>query len=145
MGLLPERYPSLIIAVFYFWSKLLQIFIIGSTSKLGQWNVQNGLKLSYAGESIWHADCVFPKSDFPIRYPCQSFILDNLTVSLSLNFNVLWLLLDHPSLSSLTDGPRINIANMATQETFLQKMVQTVTLFLTPQKLNQDTFFFQMA
>lgn len=44
------------------------IFIIGNTSKLGQWNVQNGLKLSYAGESIWHADCVLPKSDFPIRY-----------------------------------------------------------------------------
>lgn len=48
----------------------LQIYIIGNTLKLGQWNVQNGLKLSYSGESIWHADCVLPKGDFPIKYPC---------------------------------------------------------------------------
>ncbi|CAB4286026.1 unnamed protein product [Prunus armeniaca] len=38
------------------------IYIIGNTLKLGQWNVQNGLKLSYSGESIWHADCVLPKA-----------------------------------------------------------------------------------
>lgn len=44
------------------------IYIIGNTLKLGQWNVQNGLKLSYSGESIWHADCVLPKGDFPIKY-----------------------------------------------------------------------------
>ncbi|KAH7511699.1 hypothetical protein FEM48_Zijuj12G0010400 [Ziziphus jujuba var. spinosa] len=35
-----------------------QIYVIGSSSNLGQWKVQNGLKLSYSGESVWHADCV---------------------------------------------------------------------------------------
>ncbi|XP_062004208.1 4-alpha-glucanotransferase DPE2 [Rosa rugosa] len=44
------------------------IYIIGSTSKLGNWKAQDGLKLSYSGESTWHADCVVPKGDFPIKY-----------------------------------------------------------------------------
>ena len=43
--------------------------MIGSSVKLGRWKVQNGLKLNYAGESIWEADCVMQKDDFPIKYP----------------------------------------------------------------------------
>ncbi|KAI8562554.1 hypothetical protein RHMOL_Rhmol03G0044400 [Rhododendron molle] len=45
------------------------IYVIGSSTKLGQWKVQDGLKLYYAGDSIWQADCVVQKDDFPIKYP----------------------------------------------------------------------------
>ncbi|GMP97966.1 hypothetical protein CsSME_00046023 [Camellia sinensis var. sinensis] len=45
------------------------IYVIGSSVKLGRWKVQDGLKLNYAGESIWQADCVMQKDDFPIKYP----------------------------------------------------------------------------
>ncbi|KAK7286645.1 hypothetical protein RJT34_21788 [Clitoria ternatea] len=45
------------------------IYVIGSNSKLGQWKVENGLKLSYFGESVWKAECVIQMSDFPIKYP----------------------------------------------------------------------------
>lgn len=48
---------------------LLQIYVIGSNTKLGQWKVENGLKLSYVGEFVWLAECVIQRSDFPIRYP----------------------------------------------------------------------------
>ncbi|KAG5536225.1 hypothetical protein RHGRI_023866 [Rhododendron griersonianum] len=48
---------------------LWQIYVIGSYMKLGQWKVQDGLKLYYAGDSIWQADCVVQKDDFPIKYP----------------------------------------------------------------------------
>ncbi|RDY00155.1 4-alpha-glucanotransferase DPE2 [Mucuna pruriens] len=41
------------------------IYVIGSNSKLGQWKVENGLKLSYFGESVWKAECVMQRSDFP--------------------------------------------------------------------------------
>lgn len=44
------------------------IYVIGSNTKLGQWKVENGLKLSYFGESVWKAECVLQRSDFPIRY-----------------------------------------------------------------------------
>ncbi|KAK7336394.1 hypothetical protein VNO77_16934 [Canavalia gladiata] len=45
------------------------IYAIGSNAKLGQWKVENALKLSYFGESVWKAECVMPRSDFPIKYP----------------------------------------------------------------------------
>ncbi|KDP35768.1 hypothetical protein JCGZ_10848 [Jatropha curcas] len=44
------------------------IFVIGSSTKLGLWKVEDGLKLSYAGDSIWQADLVMPRGDFPIKY-----------------------------------------------------------------------------
>lgn len=44
------------------------IYVIGSNTKLGQWKVENGLKLSYVGEFVWLAECVIQRSDFPIRY-----------------------------------------------------------------------------
>ncbi|KAJ4706736.1 4-alpha-glucanotransferase DPE2 [Melia azedarach] len=44
------------------------VYVIGSTSNLGQWKIQNAFKLSYAGESIWEADCVMQRGDFPIKY-----------------------------------------------------------------------------
>ncbi|XP_052172556.1 4-alpha-glucanotransferase DPE2 isoform X8 [Diospyros lotus] len=44
------------------------IYVIGSSVKLGHWKVQEALKLHFAGESIWQADCVMQKDDFPIKY-----------------------------------------------------------------------------
>lgn len=49
------------------------IYVIGSPLKLGRWKVQDGLKLNYAGESIWQADCVVPKEDFPIKYKYSKY------------------------------------------------------------------------
>ncbi|KAG7013855.1 4-alpha-glucanotransferase DPE2 [Cucurbita argyrosperma subsp. argyrosperma] len=49
------------------------VYVIGSSSKLGQWKVQNGIKLSYAGDSIWHGDCILQYTDFPLKYPLVSF------------------------------------------------------------------------
>ncbi|KAK9170561.1 hypothetical protein Syun_002701 [Stephania yunnanensis] len=45
------------------------VYVIGSSDHLGQWKVLDGLKLRYAGESFWLADCVMKKSDLPIKYP----------------------------------------------------------------------------
>lgn len=47
---------------------LLQIYVIGSSVELGKWKVQDGLKLSYAGESVWQGDCLVPKGAFPLKY-----------------------------------------------------------------------------
>ncbi|XP_039010895.1 4-alpha-glucanotransferase DPE2-like [Hibiscus syriacus] len=44
------------------------VYVIGSTMKLGQWKVQDGLKLHYTGEYIWEAYCLIPRVDFPISY-----------------------------------------------------------------------------
>ncbi|XP_050231099.1 4-alpha-glucanotransferase DPE2 [Mercurialis annua] len=44
------------------------VYLIGSTSQLGQWKAKDGLKLSYMGDSIWQADVLMPISDFPIKY-----------------------------------------------------------------------------
>ncbi|XP_039000486.1 4-alpha-glucanotransferase DPE2-like [Hibiscus syriacus] len=44
------------------------VYVIGSSMKLGQWKVQDGLKLRYTGEYIWEAYCLIPRADFPIRY-----------------------------------------------------------------------------
>lgn len=49
------------------------IYVFGSSTKLGKWKTQDGLKLSYAGDSIWHADCVLPKTDFPIKYKYSKY------------------------------------------------------------------------
>ncbi|KAJ0978933.1 hypothetical protein J5N97_014407 [Dioscorea zingiberensis] len=34
------------------------VYVTGSTSELGQWRTQDGLKLCYVGDSIWKAECV---------------------------------------------------------------------------------------
>ncbi|XP_060191492.1 4-alpha-glucanotransferase DPE2 isoform X3 [Lycium barbarum] len=44
------------------------IYVLGSSLKLGQWKIQEGLKLAYAGDSFWQADCVMGKDDFPLKY-----------------------------------------------------------------------------
>ncbi|KAJ7972058.1 4-alpha-glucanotransferase dpe2-like protein [Quillaja saponaria] len=44
------------------------VYVIGNHAKLGQWKVHGGLKLNYGGESIWQADCVIPRGDFPMQY-----------------------------------------------------------------------------
>ncbi|KAK3010333.1 hypothetical protein RJ639_013026 [Escallonia herrerae] len=45
------------------------IYVIGSTLRLGQWKIQDGLKLHYSGDSVWQAYCVMRKDEFPIKYP----------------------------------------------------------------------------
>ncbi|XAR48322.1 4-alpha-glucanotransferase [Bertholletia excelsa] len=50
-----------------------QIYVIGSSMKLGKWKVQDGLKLKYAGESIWEADCLMRREDFPIKYKYSKY------------------------------------------------------------------------
>ncbi|KAK9026512.1 hypothetical protein V6N11_039350 [Hibiscus sabdariffa] len=37
------------------------VYVIGSSMKLGQWKVQDGLKLHYTGEYIWEAYCLIPR------------------------------------------------------------------------------------
>ncbi|XP_019458258.1 PREDICTED: 4-alpha-glucanotransferase DPE2 [Lupinus angustifolius] len=44
------------------------IYVIGSNTKLGNWKVENGLKLSYSGESVWHGECLLQRNEFPIKY-----------------------------------------------------------------------------
>lgn len=45
--------------------------MIGSPLRLGQWKVEGALKLSYAGESVWLAESVMRKDEFPIKYPLR--------------------------------------------------------------------------
>ncbi|GAB2267087.1 4-alpha-glucanotransferase dpe2 [Dionaea muscipula] len=49
------------------------VYVIGSSVILGNWKVQDGLKLNYAGESIWQADCLVLKADFPLRYKYSKY------------------------------------------------------------------------
>lgn len=44
------------------------IYVIGSPPKLGQWKTEGALKLSYAGGSVWVAESVMKKDEFPIKY-----------------------------------------------------------------------------
>ncbi|XP_011079098.1 4-alpha-glucanotransferase DPE2 [Sesamum indicum] len=44
------------------------VYVIGSPSNLGRWKIEDGLKLNYAGESVWLAGSVMRKDDFPIKY-----------------------------------------------------------------------------
>ncbi|XP_039128706.1 LOW QUALITY PROTEIN: 4-alpha-glucanotransferase DPE2-like [Dioscorea cayenensis subsp. rotundata] len=44
------------------------VYVTGSTSELGQWRNQDGLKLFHVGDSIWKAECVIRKTEFPIKY-----------------------------------------------------------------------------
>lgn len=65
------------------------VYVIGSTSMLGQWKPQNGLKLSYAGESVWEADCVIQRGDFPIKYKyCKSGKTGNISLETGANRNL---------------------------------------------------------
>ncbi|KAG6411082.1 hypothetical protein SASPL_129156 [Salvia splendens] len=41
------------------------VYVIGSPSKLGQWKTDGALKLSYADESVWVAESVIKKDEFP--------------------------------------------------------------------------------
>ncbi|XP_047332614.1 4-alpha-glucanotransferase DPE2 [Impatiens glandulifera] len=69
--------------------KETSICVIGSSPKLGRWKVQDGVTLSYAGESIWQADCVMQKDDFPIRYRyCKYSKQGNVSVEIGGNREV---------------------------------------------------------
>ncbi|KAM0907019.1 hypothetical protein ACQ4PT_016421 [Festuca glaucescens] len=41
------------------------VVIIGSNPSIGNWRAQDGLKLNYVGDSIWKANCVLRKAEFP--------------------------------------------------------------------------------
>ncbi|KAB5519258.1 hypothetical protein DKX38_023577 [Salix brachista] len=43
------------------------VYVIGSTAKLGRWKVQDGLKLYYAGDSVWQADALMQKGNFSLE------------------------------------------------------------------------------
>jgi 4-alpha-glucanotransferase len=49
------------------------VYVIGSPLSLGKWKIQDGLKLNYAGDSTWQADCVVQKDEFPIRYKYSKY------------------------------------------------------------------------
>lgn len=44
------------------------VYVTGSVPQLGQWRVEDGLRLNYVGESIWESHSVLRKVDFPIKY-----------------------------------------------------------------------------
>lgn len=48
--------------------KYTEIYAIGSSLKLGKWKIHDGLKLNYAGESVWQAESLMHKDDFPVQY-----------------------------------------------------------------------------
>jgi 4-alpha-glucanotransferase len=48
------------------------VVVTGSNPQLGRWQTQDGLKLNYVGDSIWKANCLLRKSEFPIKYPCAN-------------------------------------------------------------------------
>lgn len=48
------------------------VVVTGSNPSVGNWRTQDGLKLNYVGDSIWKANCVLRKSEFPVKYKyCQ--------------------------------------------------------------------------
>ncbi|KAJ0258508.1 hypothetical protein HA466_0072840 [Hirschfeldia incana] len=49
------------------------VYVLGTSGKLGKWKVEGGLRLKYVGDSMWEADCLIPKADFPIKYPFLCF------------------------------------------------------------------------
>ncbi|KAL2480812.1 4-alpha-glucanotransferase DPE2 [Abeliophyllum distichum] len=64
------------------------ICVIGSPLKLGQWKVQDRLILNYTGESIWQAECVMRKEDFPVKYPfwyCKYGKAENFSIEMGPN------------------------------------------------------------
>ncbi|XP_020590132.1 4-alpha-glucanotransferase DPE2 isoform X2 [Phalaenopsis equestris] len=44
------------------------VYVTGSVPQLGQWRVEDGLRLNYIGDSIWESHSVVRKVDFPIKY-----------------------------------------------------------------------------
>uniref|UniRef100_A0A1J3EMA5 4-alpha-glucanotransferase n=1 Tax=Noccaea caerulescens TaxID=107243 RepID=A0A1J3EMA5_NOCCA len=44
------------------------VYVLGTPGKLGKWKIENGLRLNYVGDSMWEADCLIPKAEFPIKY-----------------------------------------------------------------------------
>ncbi|PIA53200.1 hypothetical protein AQUCO_00900054v1 [Aquilegia coerulea] len=75
---LPEAFHNSFIVQFKISCPRLEngdsVYVIGNSNSLGQWKLQDGVKLGYcAGESLWQADCLIKKSDLPIKYKyCQS-------------------------------------------------------------------------
>ncbi|KAL3841131.1 hypothetical protein ACJIZ3_025722 [Penstemon smallii] len=43
------------------------IYVIGSPKKLGQWKIQDGLKLTHAGESVWQAEAYGKAKDIALE------------------------------------------------------------------------------
>ncbi|GFP83796.1 4-alpha-glucanotransferase dpe2 [Phtheirospermum japonicum] len=82
------------------------IYAIGSPLKLGNWKIEDGLKLTYAGDSVWLAEAVIEKDDFPIKYryckydKAKTFALETgANRELSVDFSV-----SQPKYIVLSDG-----------------------------------------
>lgn len=65
---------------------VVQVHVIGSASELGKWKPHDGLKLRYAGDSTWKAECVLRKYEFPLKYPFFPFFLEILMITFELFF-----------------------------------------------------------
>lgn len=65
------------------------VVVTGSNPQLGRWQAQDGLKLSYVGDSLWKAICVLRKSEFPVKYKyCQISQAGNSSLELGPNREV---------------------------------------------------------
>ncbi|KAK8919301.1 4-alpha-glucanotransferase DPE2 [Platanthera zijinensis] len=47
------------------------VYVTGSAPQLGQWRVEDGLRLSYIGDYSWEAYSAIRKDHFPIKYPSR--------------------------------------------------------------------------
>ncbi|KAG2638901.1 4-alpha-glucanotransferase DPE2-like [Panicum virgatum] len=65
------------------------VVVTGSNPQLGRWQAQDGLKLTYVGDSLWKAICVLRKSEFPVKYKyCQISQAGNSSLELGPNREV---------------------------------------------------------
>lgn len=65
------------------------VVVTGSNPQLGRWQAQDGLKLSNVGDSLWKANCVLRKSEFPVKYKyCQISQAGNSSLELGPNREV---------------------------------------------------------
>lgn len=65
------------------------VVVTGSNPQLGRWQTQDGLKLSYVGDSLWKASCALRKSEFPVKYKyCQISQAGNSSLELGPNREV---------------------------------------------------------
>lgn len=110
----------------------LKVIVTGSNPQLGRWQTQDGLKLSYVGDSLWKASCALRKSEFPIKYPFANDCFLNLSLDAPL-LAVGWyrvLIFFFWEWLSLTSSPHTNTVKSVKQETLHWSLAQTGRLML---------------
>lgn len=82
------------------------IGVMGTASQLGLWRVQDGLKLRYAGDSVWLAECLVRRDEFPIKYKYYKICDQGLSMEVGPNREMVLDLASDclPSHISLSDG-----------------------------------------